>query len=98
MPPNARAVVVAAPGAAPVLEQGQLLRRLLDEVLDDVLVAEEVRALHGVEAVQLEAVVLTRHRRRTALGRDRVAAHRINLGDERDGGVRIRLGDGDRRA
>ena len=40
-----------------MLEAGELLRGLLDEVLDHVLIAEEVRTLHGVVAVQLEVVV-----------------------------------------
>ena len=62
MPPKARvatrAVLVAAPRAAPVLEQRQLLgRRLFDEVLGAVLVGQEVRALDGVVDVHLEAVV-----------------------------------------
>ena len=52
------AVFVAAPGTAPVLEQGQLHGACSNEVLDDVLVAEEVRALHRVVGVHLEVVVV----------------------------------------
>jgi hypothetical protein len=89
------AVVVAAPGAAPVLEQGQLLRRLADEVLDHVLVAEEVRPLHGVVGVHLEAVVGARDRGGAALGGDRVAPHRVDLRDERDARLGVLLGGGD---
>ena len=81
------AVLVAAPGAAPVLEPRQLARRLLDEVLDHVLVAEEVGALHGVVGVHLEAVVVARDGRGAALGGHRVAAHRIDLRDQRDADV-----------
>ncbi len=92
------AVLVAAPGAAPVLEAGQLLGRLLDEVLDDVLVAEEVRALHGVVAVHLEGVVVAGDGRRAALGGDGVAAHRVDLRDDGDAGVGIGLRRRNRRA
>ena len=93
-----RAVLVAAPRAAPVLEQRQLLGGLLDEVPDHVLVAEEIGALHGVEAVHLERVVGPRDRRRAALGGDGVAAHRVDLGDERDRDLGIGLDRGDRGA
>jgi hypothetical protein len=89
------AVLVAAPRAAPVLEPDQLLGRLLHEVLDHVLVAEEVRALHGVEAVHLEVVVFARNGRRAAFCRDGVAAHRVDLRDHRhrSGGRSLDRGD-----
>ena len=78
-----------------MFEQCQLSRRLLDEVADDVLVAEKVGTLDGVVAVHLETVVFTRDRRGTALRRNGVAAHRIDLRDERNGGVGIDLARGD---
>jgi len=84
-------IFVAAPRAAPVFEQRQLPRRLLDEVLDDVLVAEKVGALDGVVTVHLEVVVVARNRRGTALRRNGVAAHRIDLRDESDGSGGIDL-------
>jgi len=85
------AVLVAAPRATPVLEQRELDRRLLDEVLDHVLVAQEVGPLHRVPGVHLEAVVFPGDRRRPALGGDGVAAHRVDLGDESDAQPGIRL-------
>jgi hypothetical protein len=89
------AVLVAAPGAAPVLEQRELLRSLLDEVLDDVLVAQEVGALHRVEAMHLQVVVCTGDCGGPALGGDRVAPHRVDLRHHRDGGFGVCLDGGD---
>jgi len=86
-----RAVVVAAPRAAPVFQPHQFLRRALHEILNHGLVAEKVRALHGVVGVGLEAVVRPRHRRRAAFGRDRVAAHGIHLRHQRHAQLRIGL-------
>ena len=51
------AVGLAAPGAAPVLQLDQLLRRFLDESLDGVLIAQPVAAGDGVVGVLVEAVV-----------------------------------------
>jgi hypothetical protein len=92
------AVGRAAPWAAPVLHLHHLLVRLRDEVLDDVLLAEPVAAGHRVVEVRLKAVVGLCHRRRAALGGHGVAAHRVDLGDERDGQCRVVLGRRDGRA
>jgi hypothetical protein len=54
-----------------------------DEEVDDVLLAQPVAAGHGVVEVRLQAVVRLRHRGGAALGRDGVAAHRVDLGDQR---------------
>jgi hypothetical protein len=73
-------------------------RRLLDERLDGVLVAQPVAAGDGVVGVLVERVVRTDDAGRAALGRDRVAAHRVDLGDDGDAEARIGFRDRDRRA
>ena len=92
------AVRLAAPRAAPVLQPEQLLGGFLDEGLDGVLVAQPVAAGDGVVGVFVEAVVRADHGRGAALGRDRVAAHRVDLGDDGDAEPGVGLGDGDGRA
>ena len=74
-----RAIFVTGEGAAPVLEERQFLGRFLHEVLDGVLVAQEVRTLDGVEAVEFKTVVLTGNRGRATFGGHGVASHRIDL-------------------
>ena len=73
-------------------------RRLLDERLDGVLVAQPVAAGDGVVGVLVEAVVRGDHAGGAALGRDRVAAHRVDLRDDGHPQGRVGLGDGDGRA
>ncbi len=53
---------------------------------DDVLVGQEVGALDRVPCMQLARVaqVGAQHRRRAALGADRVGAHQLHLGDDAD--------------
>ncbi|EXI86819.1 MAG: hypothetical protein AW12_02116 [Candidatus Accumulibacter sp. BA-94] len=84
-----------APRATPVLELRQLLGTVGDEVLHHVLLAEPVTAVHGIVEVILEAVARLLHPRRTALGGDGMAAHRIDLRHQRNLQRGIRLGDGD---
>ncbi len=96
-PHGDRAVVLAAPGAAPVLQLHQFERRLLDEVLHHVLVAQPVAAADGVVEVHLQRIVGALDAGRAALGCAGVAAHRVDLGDQRDLQVRVGLGNGDRR-
>ena len=52
------AVLVAGPGAAPMLEADDFLRAPGDEELDRVLVGEEVGPLDRVEGVEFEGVVI----------------------------------------
>ena len=68
-----------------------------DEVLDDVLVAQEVRTFHGVVAVHLDRVVFSRDGGGAALGRDGVTPHRIDLRHQCDTGGRIGFDGGDGR-
>ena len=89
------AVRGAAPRAAPVLQLHQLDRRLRDEGLDRVLVTQPVAARHRVVGVLVQAVVGRDDRRSAALGRDRVAAHRVDLRHDRDAQPRVRLHDRD---
>ena len=78
------AVLVAVEGDAGVLEPQDLVRRLAAHDLDRVLVAEVVRALDRVERVRLPGVLGIQRRVDPAGGRDRVRAHGVDLGDDRD--------------
>jgi len=81
-----------------VLEAGELLRGLFDEVLNDVLVTEKVRALHGVVAVKLEIVVFPCDGGGSTFRRNGVAPHGIDLGHHPDRDLRIGFDGGDCRA
>ena len=74
-----------------MLELQQLPRRLGHEGLDGVLVAQPVAAGDGVVGVFVQGVVFASDAGRAALGRNRVAAHRVHLGDDRHAQVRISL-------
>ena len=89
------AVRLPAPRASPVLELQQLARRLLHERLDGVLVAQPVAARDRVVGVLVEGVALRDRARGAALGRHRVAAHRVDLRDDGHVESRFGLGDGD---
>ena len=65
-------------------------RAVRDEIFDDVLLAQPVAAGDGVVEVVVEAVMVLHHAGRAAFGRDGVAAHRIDLRDQRDGQIRSR--------
>jgi hypothetical protein len=88
-------VGAAAPWAAPVLHLHHFLVGLAHEVLHDVLLAQPVAAGHGVVEVVLQAVVRLGHGGSATLGRHRVAAHRVDLRDQRDAQRRIGLGHRD---
>ena len=83
---------------SPVLELVDVVRRLLAEDLDRVLVAEVVGALDGVERVLLGVVLGGVPERGVdpTLGRAGVAANRVDLGDH--GHVRARVEGLDRGA
>jgi hypothetical protein len=76
-----------------VLELDHLARGFLDEGLHHVLIGEEVAAEDRVLGVGVEAVVVAHDRGRPALGGHGVAAHRIDLREDRDGELG-RLGRG----
>ena len=84
-------VVGAREDRPPLLELVDVERRLAREDLDRVLVAEVVRALDGVEGMDLGAVLagVPEGRVDPALGRAGVAAGRVELRDDRD--VRARV-------
>jgi hypothetical protein len=67
-----------------MLHLDHLDRRFAHEGLDHVLVGKVVGALDRVEGVGLVAVLRSKNGRGAAFGRDRVAAHRVDLGDHRD--------------
>ena len=79
------AVVRAREDRAPVLELVDVARRLGADDLDRILVAQVVGALDGVEGVLLGAVLAGVSERGVdaALGRARMAAGRMELGDDR---------------
>ena len=56
------------------------------EAVNDILVGEEIRALHRVPGVKVEAVPLLgpQHTGRSALGGDRMGSHELDLGDYAD--------------
>ncbi len=74
----------------------QFLGCFLDEVLDGVLVAQPVAAADRVVEVQIKAVVGLDHAGRPAFGCAGVAAHGVDLRDQRDAQLRVGLGEGDR--
>ena len=89
-----RAVVVAAEGAAHVLEGDQVARSLAGHDLDGVLVAEVIGTLDGVEHVRFPGVVVAQGAVDTALRAASVAAHRVHLAEKRDIGAGIGGRDG----
>ena len=91
------AVRLAAPRASPVLHLHKFIVGVVDEVLDNILLAQPVTARHGIVEVGVEAVVRLRDRGGAALRRHGVAAHRINLRNQRHAQRGIRLGDRDGR-
>src|SRR5579864_9157049 len=88
-------VGLAAPGASPMFEPQQFVGHFVDEGLDHVLVAEPIAARDGVVDVLLDSVVIADYTGGAAFGRDRVAAHRVDLRDHRDIELGIALGDSD---
>ena len=83
------ALLVPREHAAPVLELVDVVRRLTGEDLDRVLVTDVVGALHGVERVNLRAVLGLVPERRVdpPLGRAGVAAGWMELRHDRDAGA-----------
>src|SRR3989441_9922670 len=92
------AVIIAGPRASPVLELDDLPRTPRDEEFDRVLVGEEIGALDRVTRVQLDGIVISKDGRGAAFRGNRVAPHRVDLRDDRDGQVRVRLRRGDCRS
>jgi hypothetical protein len=74
-----------------VLQLDEFPGRLVDEVLDGVLVAQPVAATDGVVEVLLQTVVGLDHTGGATLSRTSVAAHRVDLRDQRDAQLRIGL-------
>src|SRR5438093_5813283 len=94
--PNGNVSVgIPAPRTTPVFQLDHLGRRFLDEKLDGILVGQPVGAGDGVLGVVVEAVVRLDHRGRPTFGRDGMAAHRINLGDDPHAQRGILLADSD---
>ena len=65
-------VILAAPGAAPLLQLDHLFSTVLDEIFDHVLFTEPVTAGDGVVEVVVQAVVGANDTRRAAFGHDGV--------------------------
>ena len=68
--------------------------RFAHEGFDHVLVGDVVAALDRVVGVRLPAVLGPQRGRGPALGGDRVAAHRVDLGDDADPEAALGLGGG----
>jgi len=81
-----------------MFQPDHFLRASLDEQLDGVLVGKPVGAADGVAEVGVEAVVGFDDRGRSAFGRDGMAAHRIDFGDDADAQPGVLLADGDGRS
>ncbi|OPZ76564.1 MAG: hypothetical protein BWY77_01874 [bacterium ADurb.Bin431] len=80
------AVLAAGPGNAPVVELEDFAGHGVDKAVHHILIGEKVAPLDGIPGVQLEAVAIlgAHHRGGAALGRDRVGAHHLVLGDHRN--------------
>ena len=76
-----------------MLQPEELFRGFLDERLDGILIAQPVASGNGVVGMLVEAVVRGDDTRRAPLGRDGVAAHRVDLGNNRDAEMGMGLGD-----
>ena len=79
------AVGLAAPGTAPVLQLDQFGRGFADEILDHVLLAQPVAAVHGVIEMGFKRIVRLDDAGRAAFRRHRMAAHRQHFRNQRDG-------------
>jgi len=67
-----------------VLQLDHLFGRVVDEVFHYVLLAQPVTTGDGVVEVVFEGVVITDDTGGAAFGSNRVAAHRVNLGNQGD--------------
>jgi hypothetical protein len=82
-PDGDASIRLAAPGTAPMFEAHQLERSLLHEGFHGVLIAQPIPTGDGVVGVFVQAVFRGMHAGRAALGRHRVTAHWVHLGDDR---------------
>ena len=89
------AIGLPAPGAAPVLQLHHLAWVLVHKGFHRVLVAQPVATGDRVIGVVVQAVAGFNDRCCATLGRNRVAAHRIDLGNYTDIQARIQLCGGD---
>ena len=82
-----------------IRDRDQFFGGFFDKCLDHILIGQKITALNGVESVQVETVflVVSNHAGRSALCRNRVAAHGVDLGDKTDADALIGLDGGDRR-
>ncbi len=89
---------IAAPGAAPVFQPEQFLGRLLDENLDGVLIAQPIAARDRVVSMLVESVPRLDDTSSASLGRNRMAAHGIDLRDNCHAEFGTDLGNSDSRS
>ena len=78
------AVNLSAPWTAPVFELHHFLSAVRNEIIDYVLVAQPVAAGDGVVEMIIERIVGLYHGSGATLGRNRMAAHWVDLRDQRD--------------
>ena len=79
-----------------MLEPQQFFRRFFHENFDGILVAQPVAAGDGVVGVVIQRIPTFDYPRSSAFGRNRVAAHRVNLRDHGHTEFGIGLGYGNR--
>ena len=77
-----------------MLQPQQLFGRFFYEDFDGILIAEPVASGDCVVSVVIQCVSRLDYRRSATLGGNRVAAHRVNLGDDRYAEIGIGLGHG----
>src|ERR1700730_3916000 len=82
---------LSAPRASPVFQLDHFTGCFLDEGFDHVLVAQPIGPRHGVISVTVQAVIGFDDRRSASLGSNRMAAHRIHLGNHGNAKLRVRL-------
>src|SRR5882724_3522165 len=86
------AVRFTTPRAPPMLESQHLFRRFSDKGLDRILIAEPIAARDRVAGMFVQAVIRFYNCGGSPFGRDRVAAHRVDLRDHRYIALGIDLG------
>ena len=78
------AVRIPAPGTAPMFQLDHLGGSLFHKGFDGILVGQPVGSCDGILGMFIETIVRLDHGSGPALGRYRVATHRVDFGDDAD--------------
>ena len=89
------AVRAAAPRASPLFQLGHFRRAVVNEIVDDILLAQPVASGDGVVKMVLKAIVILGNGCGPPFCSDRMAAHRIDFRNQGDFGIGVGLGGGD---